>query len=291
MVLREKTCVKFSVELGSEEHSERDDVEPEEKGDAGAEGAIDLGVVRETRDVPAKGDSGGKPHHGRENGPREHTLPGLPHGRSQVIDKSDDTDAAGKDDCPANEQSDGIDGRASRGHNMESQPLGHDLTEDNESAGQSERNQRERDQEKSAKAALPEGPAVAWEIVGAADAFHQRGEDTGRSGEADDERDDEGVSRTGAVRRVDEVALQQRTDVGGKDAVKESGQLEAEWSVVGKETDNSGGDDEGGKEGHHRGVGGGLGEVETVMPCCAKKSAMENARKTQESSHKIVPRV
>lgn len=174
---------------------------------------------------------------------------------------------------------------------MDSQPRGNELTEDNESAGQSERNQRERDEEKSAKAALPEGPAVAWEIVGAADAFHQRGEDAGRSGEADDERNDEGVSRTGAVRRVDEIALQQRTDVGGKDAVKEGGQLEAERSVVGKETDDSGGDDEGGKERHHRGVGGGLGEVETVVPRCAKEGAVENAGKTQESSHEIVPRV
>lgn len=94
VVLREKTRVKFGIELGSDEHSERDDVEPEEKGDAGAEGAVDLGVVRETRDVPTKGDSGGKPQHGRENGPGEHTLPGLLHGGSHVIDKSDDTDTA-----------------------------------------------------------------------------------------------------------------------------------------------------------------------------------------------------
>jgi hypothetical protein len=208
-----------------------------------------------------------------------------------VIDKSDDTDAAGKDDYPANEQSDGIDRRASRGNNMDSQPLGNDLTEDNERAGQSERKQRERDEEKSAKAALPEGPAIAWEIVSAADAFHQCGEDAGRSGEADDEGDDEGVSRTGAVRRVDEIALQQRTDVGGKDAVKKCREFEAQWSVVRKETDDSGGDDEGGKERHHRGVGGGLGEVETVMPCCAKKGAVEDSGKTQESSHEIIPRV
>ena len=66
-------------------------------------------------------------------------------------------------------------------------------------AGEDEGNQRERNEEKCAEAALPEGPAVDREVVGAANAFHQGGEDAGGSDEADEEGDDEGVSGPGAV--------------------------------------------------------------------------------------------
>ena len=124
---------------------------------------------------------------------------------------------------------------------------------------------------------MPEGPTVGGEIVGATNAFHQGGEDAGGSGEADQEGDDKGVGGAGTVRRVDEVALKQRADVGGKDAVEEVGELEAEWGGIGQEADDCGGDDERGEERHHGGVGGGLGEVETVVPTCAKQRAVEDS--------------
>ena len=53
-----KGGVELSVELGAEEDAERDDVEPEEQRDAGAERAVDLGVVGEAGDIPAKYESG-----------------------------------------------------------------------------------------------------------------------------------------------------------------------------------------------------------------------------------------
>ena len=48
--------------------------------------------------------------------------------------------------------------------------------------------------------------------------------------------------------RVDEVALEERADVGREDAVEECGELEAEGSGVGQEADDGGGDDERGEE-------------------------------------------
>ena len=97
------------------------------------------------------------------------------------------------------------------------------------------------------------------------------------------------VSGRGAVGRVDEVALEERADVGREDAIEEGGELEAEWGGVGQKADDGGGDDERGEERHHRGVGGGLGEIETVVPGCAKESAVEDSGKAQESSHEVCP--
>jgi hypothetical protein len=95
------------------------------------------------------------------------------------------------------------------------------VSEDKENAGEGERNQRERDKQKGAKATLQEGPAVYGKFVGAAYAFHESGEDAGGSEEADDERDDKGARGFGAVRGVDEVALQERTDIRRKDSIEE----------------------------------------------------------------------
>ena len=138
---------------------------------------------------------------------------------------------------------------------------------------------------------MPEGPALGWEVVGAADAFHQRGKNAGCSGKADDEREDKGVSGTSAMRRVDEIALQQWTDVRRKDAIEERGKLKAQWSVIGKQADDGGGDDERGKQRNHRRVGSGLGKVEAVVPPGSNKCTVKNAKKAQESSHESVPRM
>ncbi len=153
-----------------------------------------------------------------------------------------------------------------------------------------EGDQRERNEQECAATALPEGPAVHRKIVGAANAFHQSREDAGGSDEADEEGDDEGVGRLGAVWRINEVAFEKRADVGRKDAIEEGGELEAKRGGIGQETDDCGCDDERGKERHHCGVGGGLGEIETVVPSGAKQSALENSGKAQESSHEIYPR-
>ena len=63
-----KRASNFGVELGPAEDAERDDVEPEEQSDAGAEGAVDPGVVGKTGDVPAEGEGGEEPHDGGDDG-------------------------------------------------------------------------------------------------------------------------------------------------------------------------------------------------------------------------------
>src|SRR3981081_2968600 len=91
-----KAGVKFSVELCPAEDAEGDDVEPEEQRDAGAEGAIDLRVVGKAGDVPAEDQRGNEPHGGGDDGAGKDPLPGLLHGRSHVVDETDDANAAGK---------------------------------------------------------------------------------------------------------------------------------------------------------------------------------------------------
>ena len=109
------------------------------------------------------------------------------------------------------------------------QPDDDDVSEDDQQAGDGEGEQRERDEEIGADAALPDGPAVAREVVGAAEALHELGDDAGGSGDADDDGDEEDAGGAAVVGGVDEVALQEGADVGGKDAVEEVGELEAEW--------------------------------------------------------------
>src|SRR4030088_666995 len=106
-----KAGVEFGVELGSGEEEE-----PKEKGDACAEGAVDLGVIGEPCDVPAEGNSGDKPQGGGEDGTGKDAFPGLLHRRSHVIDETDDADAAGKGDDPADEKSCDEDGGAGGGN-------------------------------------------------------------------------------------------------------------------------------------------------------------------------------
>ena len=86
--------VEFGVELCPAEDAEGDDVEPEEESDGGAERAIDLGVVGKARDVPAEDECGGEPHGGGDDGAGKDALPGLLHGCSEVVDQTDDADAA-----------------------------------------------------------------------------------------------------------------------------------------------------------------------------------------------------
>src|SRR5277367_5291194 len=97
--------MKLGVELGAVEDAERDDVEPEEERDAGAERAVDLGIVGKTGDIPAEGDCSDEPHDCGENSAGQDSLPGLLDRRSQVIDETDDADASGKSDDPAEEKS------------------------------------------------------------------------------------------------------------------------------------------------------------------------------------------
>src|SRR6266550_2977055 len=227
-----KEGVEFGVELCPAEDAERDDIEPEEQGDAGAERAVDLRVVGKTRDIPAKDERGGKPHGGGDDGAGNDALPGLLHGRSHVVDQGDDADAAGERDDPADEQSDGVEGSASRGDEVQREPAGKELAEHDEGGGKKKRQQRDRNKEEGAETALPEGPAVEGKFVGAADAFHQGGEDAGGSDETDDEGGDEGVRGPWAVGCVDEVAFEERADVGRKDAVEEQRELEAERGGV-----------------------------------------------------------
>src|SRR6266481_3548651 len=158
--------VEFGIELGSAEDAERDDVEPEEQGDACAEGAVDLRVVGKARDIPAEDECGNEPHGGGDDGSGQDALPGLLHWRSHVVDETDDADAADKGDTPADEESEDVDRGASEGCDVQGQPLGDEVAEDDEDTGDGEGQQRERNEEDGAETALPEGPAVGGEIVG-----------------------------------------------------------------------------------------------------------------------------
>src|SRR6266852_9789123 len=103
-----KAGVELGVELCPAEDAERDDVEPEEKGDAGAEGSVDLRVVGEACDVPAEDERGEEPHGGGDDGAGQDAFPGLLHGRSHVVDEADDADTADEGDTPADEESEDV---------------------------------------------------------------------------------------------------------------------------------------------------------------------------------------
>ena len=82
------------------------------------------------------------------------------------------------------------------------------MAEDDDAAGKDEGNQGKGYQEEGAETALPEGPAIDWEIVGAADALHEGRQDAGGTDEADQQGDEKSTRGAGAVRRLDEIALQ-----------------------------------------------------------------------------------
>jgi len=133
----EKARVELGIELGSAKNTERDDVEPEEQRDAGAERSIDLGVVGEARDVPAEDDGREEPHGCGDESAGESALPGLLHRRSHVIDQGSDANAARERDAPADEKRENIDRSAGGGGNVHSEPGRDEVTEDHENAGQS----------------------------------------------------------------------------------------------------------------------------------------------------------
>jgi hypothetical protein len=135
------------------------------------------------------------------------------------------------------------------------------VAKDDEEGSKCEGKQRERDEEKRTETALPEGPAIDRQVIGAANAFHQCGENAGGSGEANKKSDEDDMGRSDIVGRLNEVTFEERADVGGENAIEEGGELEAEGSGIGQETDDRGGGDERRKERHDGRVGCGLGQV------------------------------
>jgi len=86
------------------------------------------------------------------------------------------------------------------------------------------------------------------------------------------------------VRGGDEVTLQERTNVGRKDAVKEERHLEADGSGIGKQAGDRSCDDERGKERDDSRISGGLGKVQEVVVQGAQERAVEDDGKAQEPS-------
>ena len=82
------------------------------------------------------------------------------------------------------------------------------------------------------------------------------------------------MRRTGSFRRRDEVALKQGADVWGEDAIEKNGELVTERRSVRNHADHGGGDNERREERDDRGVGGGLREVETIVPYRAQQCSM-----------------
>src|ERR1700694_2959528 len=99
------------------------------------------------------------------------------------------------------------------------------MAEDHQRAGDEERQQGDGDQQIGADAASPEGPAVRGQLVGAAQSFHQLGDDARSPGDADEAGHQQHAAGASGVGSIDEIALQYRAYVGGQDVVEEVGQL------------------------------------------------------------------
>ena len=90
---------------------------------------------------------------------------------------------------------------------MPGEPLGDEVTEDDEDAGEGKGDTRQRDEEEGAEASLPECPAIDWKVVGASEALHDGGQDAGSASEADDEGEAESMGGPGGLRGGDKIAL------------------------------------------------------------------------------------
>ena len=80
-------AIELKIELGPEEHAERDKIKPEEKCDSGAERAIHLRVVRKARDIPPEGECREKPQTSCCDGSGEYAPPRLSDGCPHVVDQ------------------------------------------------------------------------------------------------------------------------------------------------------------------------------------------------------------
>ena len=142
-------------------------------------------------------------------------------------------------------------------------------------AGDGEGQERERDQDEGAAAALPEGPAVGGQVAGAAQAFHEGGDDAGGAGEADEAARTRARVVWGVSGEVSEVAVEEGDDVGGRTG-RRSRRAGSGGGLFRQQRDDGGGDDQRGKERDHGGVGGGLREVEAVvLRACGSDGALE----------------
>src|SRR5580698_5219432 len=129
-----KVGVVLVVELGPADDAEGDDVEPEEESNGCPEGPVDSGIVGKTGDVPAEDECGDEPHDGGDEGSWKHFPPGLPQRSAHVVDKGDEADAAGKCDCPANDQRDNEYGSTDRSHDVQADPGRNEVAKDDERA-------------------------------------------------------------------------------------------------------------------------------------------------------------
>ena len=186
----ETAASELGVELRAAEDAERDDVEPEEQGDACAERAVDLGVVGKAGDVPAE-DEGARNHMTvATTAPGRVALPGLLHGRAHVVDERDEADAAGERDDPADDEGEDVDEGRAEGATCRASQTMMKWPKTTRMLATTKGMQRERDEEEGAAAASARRSSSRREVVGAAKAFHEGGDDAGGTGEADDEGDD-----------------------------------------------------------------------------------------------------
>ncbi len=159
------------------------------------------------------------------------------------------------------------------------------MTEDDKHAGDGQRDERERDEDEGSGATSQKGPAALGKTIGAADAFHKGCDHAGGSGDRDQQSRDKGVGGVGVVGRGIEVALKKRQDVGWENAIEEGAELRADGKGVRQKRNHRRSDNHRRKERDHGGVGGRLGEVETVVVYRAKNRTLEDDRDAEESSH------
>src|SRR5262249_14122927 len=148
--------------------------------------------------------------------------PWLTQGSSHVIENRNDPNASSEGNDPANHEREYVDRRPDFVADVVNDPDGEEVSEDDQSAGDAERDERKGHKDKRARAAAPEGPALRRKVVRTPQAFHERRNHRRRSQGRNENGADEHVSGFGVPRRR-KVALDQWNHIRRQKAVKDRG--------------------------------------------------------------------
>ena len=273
-------AVEDAVELRAEQDAEGGEVEPDEGGDGGAQGAVDDGVVGDAGDVEAEGEGDGEPEQGGGDGAGGDAAPALFAAGAEMVD--------GAENGRAGEESEGPAGQppkistTTRSSCWEFSIIQCSMVWPKMSTKVAmESGTSEMGTSKSARMRTSNQLHCSGKLIGAAEALHkgehdaERGEDGERyGGEQDLER--EGTAGL-------EIGLEQRHGVGGEELFGGAAQGVEERCCRRDQGEHGGGDQEGREEHQHAGVGGGLGGIEDVVGDGLEDGSQEGLSQSGES--------
>src|SRR6476661_5353171 len=163
--------IHLRVQLRAQQDDDRNDVQPHQQRDGGAQRTVNHRICGIDPYIPAKQHGCRKPEHGCHDRPRKHAPPRLRFGQSVMIHKRRERNRGEHGNAPAHAVPHQQDQRFEQMHGFVLHPVLNFIAEGHQDGRKAQRNQSQQDQVKGDQALMPKPPGVGH-VVGPAESVH-----------------------------------------------------------------------------------------------------------------------